>query len=184
MSISTILSISILTELDISERMVFAEDKKTIVPYKATNKSIGEKFTQQGTITSIPGILPGHETHQIAFPLPLREDDAIYTGDLTYTASAPVQVVIFNKLTNSTTISNEFGTLLTAPSPLDDGLISISVIFPEYNGAINSHSLPVSGNAIALHTLDGTPFVSTYSISGSIEEPEIFNHIEEMPRTN
>jgi hypothetical protein len=51
-----------------------------------------ERIVRQGTITSIQDPLPGHEEHQAAILLPLRQDGSIYSGVLTYTASAPVEL--------------------------------------------------------------------------------------------
>src|ERR671916_2778329 len=46
-----------------------------------------ERIVRQGTVTSAPEPTPGHEGHQYATVLPLRQDGSIYSGVLTYTAS-------------------------------------------------------------------------------------------------
>ena len=38
--------------------------------------------------------LPGHETHQIVIALPLGDDGKMYSVQVTYSASKPVQVVV------------------------------------------------------------------------------------------
>src|ERR671915_1997836 len=127
-----------------------------------------ERIVNQGTVTSQPEPTPGHEEHQYATVLPLRQDGSIYSGVLTYTASVPVEVVVLNvQALNETersivnaTDEDGFGTLLT--TPLDNETsIAISVITPPYGDTpVPSASIPFAGNALWLHTLDGTPFVA------------------------
>src|SRR5919106_785417 len=95
-----------------------------------------ERIVRQGTVTSGPEPTPGHEGHQYATVLPLRQDGSIYSGVLTYTASVPVEVVVLNVQTlnaterailNATDGEDGFGTLLT--TPLDNETsIAITVI--------------------------------------------------------
>src|SRR5215211_3911745 len=144
-----------------------------------------ERIVRQGTITSIQDPLPGHEEHQAAILLPLRQDGSIYSGVLTYTASAPVEVVIADVQTlNETeqsilnvTEDDGFGTLLT--SPLDNQTsIAITIITPPYGDTpVPSASIPFAGNALWLHTLDGTPFVANYAVSAQVLPAETQNSI-------
>jgi hypothetical protein len=144
-----------------------------------------ERIVRQGTVTSAPEPTPGHEGHQYATVLPLRQDGSVYTGVLTYTASVPVEVVVLNVQTlNETeravlnaTADDGFGTLLT--TPLDNETsIAISVITPPYGDTpIPSASIPVTGNAVWLHTLDGTPFVANYAVSAQVVPAETVNVI-------
>ncbi|MDP8902619.1 MAG: hypothetical protein M3M86_02495, partial [Thermoproteota archaeon] len=144
-----------------------------------------ERIVQQGTVTSAPEPTPGHEGHQYATVLPLRQDGSVYTGVLTYTASVPVEVVVLNVQTlNETeravlnaTDDDGFGTLLT--TPLDNETsIAISVITPPYGDTpIPSASIPITGNALWLHTLDGTPFVANYAVSAQVVPAETVNVI-------
>ena len=144
-----------------------------------------ERIVRQGTITSIQDPLPGHEEHQAAILLPLRQDGSIYSGVLTYTASAPVEVVIADVQTlNETeqsilnvTEDGGFGTLLT--SPLDNQTsIAITIITPPYGDTpVPSASIPFAGNALWLHTLDGTPFVANYAVSAQVLPAETQNSI-------
>jgi hypothetical protein len=144
-----------------------------------------ERIVQQGTVTSAPEPTPGHEGHQYATVLPLRQDGSVYTGVLTYTASVPVEVVVLNVQTlNETeravlnaTDDDGFGTLLT--TPLDNETsIAITVITPPYGDTpIPSASIPITGNALWLHTLDGTPFVANYAVSAQVVPAETVNVI-------
>src|SRR5215211_1347534 len=143
-----------------------------------------ERIVRQGTITSIQDPLPGHEEHQAAILLPLRQDGSIYSGVLTYTASAPVEVVIADVQTLNETeqsmlnaTEDGFGTLLT--SPLDNQTsIAITLITPPYGDTpVPSASIPFAGNALWLHTLDGTPFVANYAVSAQVLPAETQNSI-------
>jgi hypothetical protein len=144
-----------------------------------------ERIVRQGTITSIQDPLPGHEEEQAAILLPLRQDGSIYSGVLTYTASAPVEVFVANVQTlNETeqsmlnvTEDGGFGTLLT--SPLDNQTsIAITIITPPYGDTpVPSASIPFAGNALWLHTLDGTPFVANYAVSAQVLPAETQNSI-------
>src|SRR5919106_3579169 len=145
-----------------------------------------ERIVNQGTVTSQQDPLPGHEEHQYAGILPLREDGSIYSGVLTYTASAPVEVVILNVQTlneteqsilNVTEDDDGFGTLLT--SPLDNQTsLAINIITPPYGDTpVPSASIPFTGNAVWLHTLDGTPFVASYAVSAQVLRAETQNTI-------
>jgi hypothetical protein len=143
-----------------------------------------ERIVRQGTITSIQDPLPGHEEHQAAILLPLRQDGSIYSGVLTYTSSAPVEVVIADVQTLNETeqsmlnvTEDGFGTLLT--SPLDNQTsIAITIITPPYGDTpVPSASIPFAGNALWLHTLDGTPFVANYAVSAQVLPAETQNSI-------
>jgi hypothetical protein len=146
----------------------------------------GETILQQGTVTSSPSPLPGREGEQSAVILPPREN-AVYAGTLTYTASEPVQVAILQmqdlnnteqQLLNAT--EDGFGTLLT--SQLDNQTsIALTIISPDYGDSpVPSASIPFAGNALLLHTLDGTPFVATYTVDAVTQRPEIVNNISNM----
>src|SRR5215211_4196249 len=143
-----------------------------------------ERIVRQGTITSIQDPLPGHEEHQAAILLPLRQDGSIYSGVLTYTASAPAEVIVANVQTLNETeqsmlnvTEDGFGTLLT--SPLDNQTsIAITIITPPYGDTpVPSASIPFAGNALWLHTLDGTPFVANYAVSAQVLPAETQNSI-------
>jgi plastocyanin len=76
----------------------------------------------------------------------------------------------------------EFGTLLTQ---LDNQTsIAISYITPPYGGSPTpSASIPFAGNAVWLHTSDGTPFSASYSVSAEVLPSEIKNNISSTTET-
>src|SRR5919112_5586069 len=145
-----------------------------------------ERIVNQGTVTSQPEPTPVHEGHQFATILPLTQEGSIYSGVLTYTASAPVEVVVLNVQTlnetersmlNVTDDEEGFGTLLTAPLDNETSL-AITVITPPYGDTpVPSASIPFTGNALWLHTLDGTPFVANYAVSAQVLPAETQNSI-------
>jgi hypothetical protein len=145
----------------------------------------GGRIVREGTVTSSQDPLPGHEEHQRATILPLRTDGSIYTGVLTYTATEPVEVVVLNvQNLNATeqsilnaTEDGGFGTLLT--SRLDNRTsLAITIITPPYGDSpVPSASIPFAGNAVWLHTLDGTPFAASYAVSAQVMPAETMNSI-------
>jgi len=145
----------------------------------------GGRIVREGTVTSSQDPLPGHEEHQRATILPLRTDGSIYTGVLTYTATEPVEVVVLNvQNLNATeqsilnaTEDGGFGTLLT--SRLDNRTsLAITIITPPYGDSpVPSASIPFAGNAVWLHTLDGTPFAASYAVSAQVVPAETMNSI-------
>ena len=71
---------------------VFAQDQE--VPFKIQNSS-----------ESMQDLLPGHEMHQVVIAAPPRSDGKIYSGLVTFAASVPVEVIVFDpfKLMTTTT---------------------------------------------------------------------------------
>ncbi|MDP9016597.1 MAG: hypothetical protein M3M87_07590 [Thermoproteota archaeon] len=152
------------------------------------------RIVQQGTITSIPHPLPGHEGHQVADILPLGEEGSVYSGVITYTASVPVEVVTYTIQTLNETeraVLNAtddeaavFGTLFTTQLPDNQTSITATVITPPYGETpFPSASIPFTGNALSLHTIDGTPFVASYAVSAQVLPAETQNNISNATLT-
>ena len=132
-----------------------------------------QKIIQQGLVTSSTDPLPGHEAHQSAVILKLRNDNALYDGILTFTASKPVEVQVLHRSLNSTTptIPEEFGTLNVLSLPGNAGSVTISNIIPDYPDDSFVATIPFSGNAISLHNIEGEPFVASYSVAANVDGP-------------
>jgi hypothetical protein len=130
-----------------------------------------EKIIEQGVATSSADPLPGHEAHQSVSILRLRNDNAVYSGTLTFAATKPVEVqVLHRNMTTSSTvpaIAEEFGSLSILQLPGGNGAVTISNIIPQFpeDATIFAQSIPFSGNAIALHNIEGEPFAATYTVS-------------------
>jgi hypothetical protein len=151
---------------------------QTQAPTAATQEPPeNQNFVRQGTVASEQDPLPGHESHEIAFILPPRNDGGVYSGVLTYTASKPVEVVVLHNYDpqNSTTIPEAYGTELTSPLPGGAGNVAITLFQPPYEAGINSASVPFTGNALALHMLEDDPFTATYTVNAFATQPENAN---------
>ena len=155
-----------------------AKATQTQAPTAATQEPpVNQNFVRQGTVASGQDPLPGHESHEIAFILPPRNDGGVYSGVLTYTASKPVEVVVLHKYDpqNSTDVPEAYGTELTSPLPGDGGDVAITLFRPSYEAGINSASVPFTGNALALHMLEDDPFTATYTVNAFATQPEDAN---------
>src|ERR671930_1337349 len=58
---------------------------------------VGQTVNWQGTVSSIPSPLAGHNRENVAIVLTLRTDGGLYTGVVTFTASKGVQVQVWNQ---------------------------------------------------------------------------------------
>lgn len=137
---------------------------------------------QQGTVTSAPSPLPGQEDTESAMILAPTPRGSIYAGEITYTASEPVQVAVLQvqdlndterQILNAT--DSPFGTLPT--SQLDN---ETSVVVTLIGTPSASASVWFAGNALLLHSTDGTPFAATYTLSAEEHRPEMENHISNV----
>jgi hypothetical protein len=135
-----------------------------------------QEIAEQGIVTSSTDPLPGHETHQSATLLRLRNDNAVYTGTVTFTSSKPVEVQVLHRSLNTTAlpaIDPEFGTLGILPLGGSAGTVTISNLIPEYPEGSPTFvaTVPFSGNAVSLHNIDGDPFVASYSVAAEVVGP-------------
>jgi hypothetical protein len=136
----------------------------------AQQEELPDEVTIQQTKTSMQDPLPGHEGHQLVMALPPRGDGQIWTGEATWVASKPVEVVVLQGY-NSSAVSNqtsaEFGQPLKAP--FAGGEVAITLVKPESGTPVPSGSMPFAGNALAFHTLGGERFAVTYTIHATAQ---------------
>jgi hypothetical protein len=147
--------------------------------------SPGQKVVQQGIATSSFDPLPGHEAHQSITILRLRPDNGVYSGTLTYTATKPAEIQVLHRnmtasgtnATASPSIPEAFGVLSTIPLPGGQGLVTISNIIPPASEGATTfpYTLPFTGNAIALHNIEGEPFAATWSVEADVLPPAVRN---------
>ena len=199
--VSIVITISILSSLIAASGVIVLFDNLLIANAQPSQPSASEQLEtqkevdviiRQGTVTSSQDPLPGHEGMQMATILPFRQDGTVYSGVLTYTSTAPVEVVTLNMQTlNETeqdilnaTDDGEFGALFT--SQLDDQTsLSSSYNIPSYAGSpIPSASVPFVGNAVWLHTLDGTPFSATFAVNALVLPSQIQNKFNDPLETS
>jgi hypothetical protein len=76
---------------------------------------------------------------------------------------------------NTTAVPEEYGTELTSPLPGGGGNIALTLFQPPYEAGINSASVPFTGNALALHTLEDDPFTATYTVNAFATQSESAN---------
>ena len=110
--------------------------------------------TVTGTLNSMldPGI--GHETHQLAILLP--PTDKVYKGILSYDASEPIQLVALH---GPLADGEDNGQPIWTP----DGETKFALTFVDPETSMGSWVL--SGNALAVHTMNEDQFTVSYSVS-------------------
>jgi hypothetical protein len=144
--------------------------------------SDGGQIIQQGIATSSPDPLPGHEAHQSITILRLREDNAVYSGRITFTSTQPVEVQILHRDTTHAAatgtlpnIPEKFGQLAIYELPGGNGQVTITNVVPKFTegaaGSTFAASVPFSGNAVALHNLEGNEFAATYTATADVLGP-------------
>jgi hypothetical protein len=150
--------------------------------------AIGETFVWQGTVSSMPDPLKGHESHQVTVLLPPREDKAVYSGLLTFIASKPVEAVTLHYYDTEgmdipQEVLDQYGWVMNAPAPWSEGdsVATAMMALPyEENTPTFSNNVPFVGNALGLHTTNGEPFMATYTVKATVIEPEIKNNLDSL----
>lgn len=144
-------------------------------------------FYRQGIVTSMPDPRPGQSAHQIAAILAPTRDGQVYSGILTFTASKKVEVLVSQSINFNITkiVDPRFGSIIISnlPPPENKTQAAIVVITPQYGSTPvpPSASIPFTGNAISLYTLNGEPFVASYSVSYTMGHPIFDNSITQFP---
>jgi hypothetical protein len=138
-----------------------------------------KNFVWQGTVSSSPSKLPGHEKDKVAIILPPRKDVGVYSGILTFHASKPVRVVVWNVANpgNTTAIPEQFG----KENVVKAG--NMKVVLAELGSRDRAGSTPFTGNAIEL--VDGnSDFTATYSVNALATKAKMVNNIESLKSFN
>jgi hypothetical protein len=146
----------------------------------ATKEPPGNKnFVWQGTVSSSPSKLPGHEKEQVGIILPPRKDGGVYSGILTFHASKPVRVVVWNVANpgNTTAIPEQFG----KEDVVKAG--NMKVVLAEIGSRERAGSTPFTGNAIQLVSGD-SEFTATYSVNALATKAKMVNNIESLKSFN
>ena len=118
------------------------------------NKKIHGYQSASGTVTSVqdPGV--GHESHQLAIILP--PSDKVYKGNLSYSASEPIQLVALHGPLGP---GEDKGQAIWTP----DGETKFALTFVDPNTAMGTWLF--SGNALAVHTKNTEEFTVSYSVN-------------------
>ncbi len=134
-------------EKNMNEKIAMGE--KMMAPH-------AEWKTKSGTLTSVqdPGV--GHESHQLAIILP--PSGKPYTGVLSYAASENVQLV---SLVGPLADGEDNGQPIWTP----DGKTKFALTFVDPGNSMGTWAF--SGNALAVHTKNTTPFTVSYSVTAA-----------------
>lgn len=147
-----------------------------------TQPEIGQTVAWQGTVSSFQDPLKGHESHQVALILPPRDDQAVYSGVISFIASKPVEVVTLHDYTlGNVTIPDKFGDVMKAPTPWrQGGEVATAMMALDYpkNTPTFSANVPFAGNALGLHTTNGDDFVATYTVVAQVLKANTMNNVE------
>jgi hypothetical protein len=139
-----------------------------------TSNPDGQRIVKQGIATSSPDPLPGHQAHQSITILRLTPDNTVYSGRVTFTTTQPVEVQILHRSMANTTynIPENFGKLTILQLPDNNGQVIITNVVPKFTegatGTTFAASVPFSGNAVALHNLEGKPFAASYTVTADV----------------
>jgi len=87
---------------------------------------------------------------------------------VTWTASKPVEVLVFQGYNSSVTADAAHEQPLIAP--LDHGQVAISLVKTASGTPIASGSYPFAGNGLAFHTLNGAKFTVTYTVAATAKK--------------
>ncbi|MFQ5587596.1 MAG: hypothetical protein ACE5F7_02045 [Nitrospiria bacterium] len=126
------------------------------------------KVIRQVTLTSVTDPIPGHGAHQLALLLP-PDPGKIFTGTLTFTASKPVEVVVFHEYQLNKEPGTAYGSVLVGD--IGGKKYAISVMqFSSDVKATNSSTVNFTGSGVALHTLNGDKFTASATINAVQEK--------------
>ena len=136
----------------------------------------GAALLQQGQISSSPSDVPGRDDTQAVVIVPPRDDNAVLSGILTYQASRPVDLFVWNnvELENTTAIPEEFGDLGDIVN-VGGKTFALAAV-----GSGNSASVPFTGNAVEVVGED-EPFIVTYSLNAF---PALANLVSDIQSLN
>jgi hypothetical protein len=116
--------------------------------------------TKTGTVTSIQDPGQGHESHQLAIILP--PSNKIYSGMISWTSSEPIQIV---ELTGPLGNGEDKG----QPIWTTDGITKFGLTLIDLKQSTGTFAF--TGNALAIHYPDTTPFTVSYSVSYTESTP-------------
>ncbi|HEY7079097.1 MAG TPA: hypothetical protein VH500_05310 [Nitrososphaeraceae archaeon] len=160
-----------------------------LVAYAQGNSSqptppLNQNVVWQGTISSSASKLAGHDDEHAAVILGPRNDGGVYSGILTYQASKPVKVNVWNfvNLDNKTAIPKEFG---SQKDMIKLGKDTVALTTLGSTG--KSESVPFTGNAIELVNSGGgknKDFTATYSINVVGTKGTVVNNLQSLAATS
>jgi hypothetical protein len=141
---------------------------------------LNKNVVWQGFLSSAVSKDLGREKDHVATILGPRSDAGVYSGILTYQASKPVKVVVWNVVNpdNKTAIPKQFGS--------QSGMMKLgkmNVVLTPLGSSAKSGSVPFTGNAIELVKSGGgknSDFTATYSINVVGSEGKMVNNLQSI----
>jgi hypothetical protein len=137
---------------DVLNKSILSFPLKVLAQENETSPNFNEqKVVKQGIATSSPDPLPGHEKHQSVTVLKLREDNAVYSGRVTFTTTQPVEVQILQRNMTTTdvipTIPEQFGKLNILQLSGGNGQVTITSVVPKFieGAGVTSFGAPPPG---------------------------------------
>jgi hypothetical protein len=91
----------LLVSLDMASSSLIEINSLSVLQVSAQDQEVPIKV--QNTSKSMQDPLPGHEIHQVVIAAPPRSDGKIYSGLVTFAASVPVEVIVFDPFKLMTT---------------------------------------------------------------------------------
>lgn len=138
---------------------------------------LDEYFVWNGFILShVDGLPSPEDDEQSAVILPLREDNGLYSGTLTFQSNSPVDVVVWNRApgANDTAIAEDFGDIS------DFGVVRNETVIPVEIASATSGSVPFIGNALELVGDDEEPFAASYALNAIAAEAETVSDLSSL----
>ena len=137
-----------------------------------TPENNSKDISLRGTISSNRDAFQDNGLGQSYFILPLRDDNATYSGTLTFTSTKPIQIQPFNVLgvNNSLKLPIQYGTLYTVP-------INGSFLVPSNLLSQPQNTGTVQFSSNAMRAFANEPFIITYSFSGKIIDSSVANNL-------
>ncbi|HEX7032280.1 MAG TPA: plastocyanin/azurin family copper-binding protein [Nitrososphaera sp.] len=157
------------------------------IPPSPPPASADDTIVLQGTVSS-----PGEEAgpFQVVDLLPPALNGTVYTGWVTYTASKPVFVAPLNTYgVADTAINPDFGDLFVFPGIPNSTMIAPAITMPNYTTQEQigsdipmpdtfSATVPFSASGLSVGTLDGEPFIVSYTLYATVDTAETVNNVE------
>ncbi len=161
-SITTIITVlSFVVAISLISATAYAQQENQT---KTMDKS-HQYFAIQNTLTSHPdNLAPEHQQyHQIAIALP-PQGDKIYVGEVSYSASRPINVFVMQPL--NTTVANNATAVPLANVEGKTAVSGSNILDDEITGHVD-----FAGLGVYFHSRSSEPFTVAYTIVGKIVDP-------------
>jgi hypothetical protein len=138
---------------------------------------LDEYFVWNGFVSSnVDGLPSPEDDEQSAVILPLRGDNGLYSGTLTFQSNSPVDVVVWNRApgANDTAIAEDFG------DTSEFGVIQNETVIPVVITSATSGSVPFIGNALELVGDQEEPFAASYALNAIAAEAETVSDLSSL----